>query len=432
MVKRVMIWGFSQRPMKRVWSTQRRQTARHRDDGDDRHLRRHAAHVRRALRLRRARSCPASSPRSAPRAAATPACWRSTTSSATSRTARWTTWVKFYENVFGFTEMLALLRRGHLDRVLGADVEGRHERQRADQVPDQRAGRGQAQVADRRVPRVLRRRRARSTSRSPRATSSRPSSELRERGVEFLTTPDDLLRRRCPSASARSTRTSRTCAELGILVDRDDEGYLLQIFTKPVGDRPTLFFEVIERHGARGFGEGNFKALFEAIEREQERRGNLVVMRYAPDGPDAPQAPRPVPRSRDAGSNGNAPLLVEEVMGFEGFSGNESILYHLFSPCRVKEVGEFDADRARGVGARHARAPAHAHARARAAGRQRARPARAAVQRRRRDRHLRARARGGLLLPRRRGRRGHLRPRGLGRRGDDLRRRSRTASTTTS
>src|ERR671924_594785 len=62
---------------------------------------------------------------------------------------------------------------------------------------------------------------------------------------------------------------------LGILVDRDDEGYLLQIFTKPIGDRPTVFFEVIERHGARGFGEGNFKALFEAIEREQELRGNL-------------------------------------------------------------------------------------------------------------------------------------------------------------
>jgi 4-hydroxyphenylpyruvate dioxygenase len=63
--------------------------------------------------------------------------------------------------------------------------------------------------------------------------------------------------------------------ELGILADRDDEGYLLQIFTKPLGDRPTMFFELIERHGARGFGAGNFKALFEAIEREQEARGNL-------------------------------------------------------------------------------------------------------------------------------------------------------------
>ena len=62
---------------------------------------------------------------------------------------------------------------------------------------------------------------------------------------------------------------------LKILADRDDDGYLLQIFTKPVEDRPTLFFEVIERHGARGFGQGNFKALFEAIEREQALRGNL-------------------------------------------------------------------------------------------------------------------------------------------------------------
>ena len=63
--------------------------------------------------------------------------------------------------------------------------------------------------------------------------------------------------------------------ELGILVDRDEEGYLLQLFTKPVEDRPTLFFEVIQRHGSRGFGIGNFKALFEAIERDQDLRGTL-------------------------------------------------------------------------------------------------------------------------------------------------------------
>ena len=63
--------------------------------------------------------------------------------------------------------------------------------------------------------------------------------------------------------------------ELGILVDRDDEGYMLQIFTRPVEDRPTLFYEVIQRKGSRSFGKGNFKALFEAIEREQARRGNL-------------------------------------------------------------------------------------------------------------------------------------------------------------
>ena len=84
---------------------------------------------------------------------------------------------------------------------------------------------------------------------------------------------------------------------LGILVDRDDEGYLLQIFTKPVGDRPTVFFEVIERHGARGFGEGNFKALFEAIEREQERRGNLMsCATSATRG----ELPRPSATSRSA------------------------------------------------------------------------------------------------------------------------------------
>ncbi len=63
--------------------------------------------------------------------------------------------------------------------------------------------------------------------------------------------------------------------ELGILADRDDEGYLLQIFTKPIGDRPTVFLELIERHGARGFGAGNFKALFEAIERDQDPRGGI-------------------------------------------------------------------------------------------------------------------------------------------------------------
>jgi len=98
--------------------------------------------------------------------------------------------------------------------------------------------------------------------------------ELRARGVEFLDTPDtyyDTLgewvgETRVPLEDLR---------ELKILADRDEDGYLLQIFTKPVQDRPTVFFELIERHGSLGFGKGNFKALFEAIEREQARRGNL-------------------------------------------------------------------------------------------------------------------------------------------------------------
>ena len=81
--------------------------------------------------------------------------------------------------------------------------------------------------------------------------------------------------RSCAPGSARCGCRSRSCKARKILVDRDEDGYLLQIFTKPVQDRPTVFFELIERHGSLGFGKGNFKALFEAIEREQERRGNL-------------------------------------------------------------------------------------------------------------------------------------------------------------
>jgi 4-hydroxyphenylpyruvate dioxygenase len=99
-------------------------------------------------------------------------------------------------------------------------------------------------------------------------------TELRNRGVEFLRVPttyyDDLLERVGPIEE-----DLEPLKELGILVDRDDEGYLLQLFSKPVEDRPTLFFEIIQRKGAKSFGKGNFKALFEAIEREQGERGNL-------------------------------------------------------------------------------------------------------------------------------------------------------------
>jgi len=97
---------------------------------------------------------------------------------------------------------------------------------------------------------------------------------LEERGVEFLKTPgvyyETVLDR-----VGKIDEDIQQLAELGILIDHDDEGYLLQIFSKPVVNRPTVFFEVIERKGARGFGEGNFKALFEALEREQALRGNL-------------------------------------------------------------------------------------------------------------------------------------------------------------
>jgi 4-hydroxyphenylpyruvate dioxygenase len=99
---------------------------------------------------------------------------------------------------------------------------------------------------------------------------------MRAAGVDFLGTPDSYYDD--PDLRARIGEVRVPIDVLkarGILVDRDEEGYLLQIFTKPVQDRPTFFFELIERHGSMGFGKGNFKALFEAIEREQERRGNL-------------------------------------------------------------------------------------------------------------------------------------------------------------
>jgi 4-hydroxyphenylpyruvate dioxygenase len=99
-------------------------------------------------------------------------------------------------------------------------------------------------------------------------------TELQSRGVQFLQVPttyyDDLLDR-----VGKIDEDLEPLSRLGILVDRDNEGYLLQIFTKPVEDRPTLFYEIIQRKGAKSFGKGNFKALFEAIEREQAARGNL-------------------------------------------------------------------------------------------------------------------------------------------------------------
>jgi 4-hydroxyphenylpyruvate dioxygenase len=97
---------------------------------------------------------------------------------------------------------------------------------------------------------------------------------LRDRGVEFLRVPTTYYQE-LQGRVGKIEEPVERLQELGILVDRDDEGYLLQIFTKPVQDRPTLFYEIIQRKGARSFGKGNFKALFEAIEREQALRGNL-------------------------------------------------------------------------------------------------------------------------------------------------------------
>ncbi len=182
-------------------------------------------------------------------------------------------WVGFYERVFGMTEMIhfsdeaisteysALMSKvvtsgnGRIKFPINEPAEGRRKSQ-IDEYLDFYEGAGAQHIAV--------------ATRDIVATVA----ELRSRGVGFLPIPDayyDDVAERVPAVADQLADLRAQ----GILVDHDDEGYLLQIFTRPVGDRPTVFFEVIERHGARGFGEGNFKALFEAIEREQDKRGNL-------------------------------------------------------------------------------------------------------------------------------------------------------------
>ena len=182
-------------------------------------------------------------------------------------------WVGYYERVFGMTEMIhfsdeaisteysALMSKvvtdgsGRLKFPINEPAEGKRKSQIEEYIDFYRgAGAQHIAMATRDIVGCV--------------------AQLRERGVEFLTIPDEYYDD-VPERIGEIDEQVEDLRRLGILVDRDDEGYLLQIFTKPVGDRPTVFFEIIERHGARGFGEGNFKALFQAIEREQDRRGNL-------------------------------------------------------------------------------------------------------------------------------------------------------------
>jgi 4-hydroxyphenylpyruvate dioxygenase len=182
-------------------------------------------------------------------------------------------WVHYYERVFGMTEMIhfsdeaisteysALMSKvvtdgsGRIKFPINEPAEGKRKSQ-IDEYLDFYRGAGVQHIAV-------------STTNIVRTVE-----ELSARGVEFLAIPDSYYAE-VPERIGEIDEDVADLRRLGILVDRDDEGYMLQIFSKPVGDRPTLFFELIERHGARGFGEGNFKALFEALEGEQERRGNL-------------------------------------------------------------------------------------------------------------------------------------------------------------
>jgi len=182
-------------------------------------------------------------------------------------------WVKFYEEVMGFrnilsfddkdisTEYSALMSKvmsngnGYVKFPINEPAEGKKKSQ-VEEYLEFYDGEGCQHIAM--------------------ATNNiiETVSELKKRGVEFLKVPttyyDELV-----SRVGHIDEDIASLKELGVLVDRDDEGYLLQIFSKPVEDRPTLFFEIIQRKGAQSFGKGNFKALFEAIEREQAARGNL-------------------------------------------------------------------------------------------------------------------------------------------------------------
>jgi 4-hydroxyphenylpyruvate dioxygenase len=187
-------------------------------------------------------------------------------------------WVKWYEDVMGFvnflsfddkqitTEYSALMSKvmsngnGRIKFPINEPAEGK-KRSQIEEYLDFYGGPGIQHIAV--------------------ATDDilKTVSDMRSRGVEFLSTPPqayyDGIPERLKDHMSKFKEDINELQKLGIMIDADEEGYLLQIFTKPVEDRPTLFFEVIQRMGARGFGAGNFKALFESIEREQELRGTL-------------------------------------------------------------------------------------------------------------------------------------------------------------
>lgn len=188
------------------------------------------------------------------------------------------TWVKFYEEVMGFvnflsfddkqihTEYSALMSKvmsngnGRIKFPINEPAEGKKKSQ-IEEYLDFYGGPGVQHIAV--------------------ATDDiiKTVADLKSRGVEFLSTPPqayyDAIPERLKKHMHRFKEDIRELQKLGIMIDADEEGYLLQIFTKPVEDRPTLFYEIIQRMGARGFGAGNFKALFESIEREQAKRGTL-------------------------------------------------------------------------------------------------------------------------------------------------------------
>ncbi len=182
-------------------------------------------------------------------------------------------WVKFYEDTMGFkniltfddndisTEYSALMSKvmsngnGFVKFPINEPAEGKKKSQ-VEEYLDFYNGEGVQHVA------------------IATANIITTVTELQKRGIEFLTIPESYYKNILDRVG-EIDEDLEPLQKLGILIDRDEEGYLLQIFTKPLEDRPTLFFEIIQRKGAKSFGKGNFKALFEALEKEQEKRGNL-------------------------------------------------------------------------------------------------------------------------------------------------------------
>ena len=163
--------------------------------------------------------------------------------------------------------------------------------------------------------------------------------QLKANGAEFLTVPDSYYEE-LPGRVGDIEEEIPALQKLGILVDRDDSGYLLQLFTKPVQDRPTLFFELIQRKNARSFGKGNFKALFESIEREQARTRDYTI-RSTATMPIYIQRGKIPHRRHTVFKSPQGNHYFEEHISRLGFSDIYSNVYHIYMPTRVVKVGKF-------------------------------------------------------------------------------------------
>ena len=262
-------------------------------------------------------------------------------------------WVGYYERVFGMTEMIhfsdedigteysALMSKvmadgkGRVKFPINEPAEGQRKSQ-IEEYLEYYGGPGAQHIALATTDIVA------TVARAARARGALPGDARQ------------LLRASSPGGSARSTRTSPTCAELGILADRDDEGYLLQIFTETIGDRPTVFLEVIERHGARGFGEGTSRP---CSKRSSASRRGEETCEVSPARRDPRQAPHPVPRRQRQRRQRRRPPAGRGGDGLRGLLRQrvDPLPRRVAVPDRRR--GRVHPDRAHRVGPRRPRPP---------------------------------------------------------------------------